>query len=261
MAIIDFRFRPPISNFLTGWLYDIDRRQAFAPRWGSGLSQSAIQKSLALCIQEMEDLDIIGVVPGRKSFGNMDNGDLVQLKTQSPDRFICLAGIDPGQDIARSLNEIDQYVLNNNCTGVNIEPGYCKPQITVDDERMYPIYEKCQKENIPMLLAFGGLCYSSLRYMMPQMIDKVAEDFPDLKIVLAHGGFPWVHAIANDVGIGLIYDIVLAEQSIIREEFEKVAILHLQEKTALLSGALIPAKDSPIIQAFIAFAVEACGKI
>lgn len=196
MTIIDFRFRPPVSNFLTGWLYDIEHRVEFAPRFGASISPSTLQKSLALCVAEMTELDIIGVVPGRKSFGNMDNGDLIRLRNQYPERFICLAGLDPSQPLKTTLDEIDRYVTGGGCAGVNIEPGYCQPQIMVNDKSiMYPIYEKCQKENIPVLLAFGGLCYASLRYMLPQMLDQVAEDFPDLKIVLAHGGFPWVHEV------------------------------------------------------------------
>lgn len=195
MSIIDFRFRPPISNFLTGWLYDIEHRVEFAPRWGATISPSAMAKSLALCVEEMEQLDVIGVVPGRKSFGNMDNGDLIQLQKQYPERFICLAGIDPSQPLNESFYEIDRFVLNDSCVGVNLEPGYCKTQIPVNDKILYPIYEKCQREKIPMLLAFGGLCYSSLRYMQPHMIDQVAEDFPELTIVLAHGGFPWVQEV------------------------------------------------------------------
>ena len=63
-----------------------------------------------------------------------------------------------------------------------------------DDERAYPVYELCEKENIPLLMTFGGVV-AEQNYYNPVFIQHIAQTFPNLKIVLAHGGFPHITGI------------------------------------------------------------------
>lgn len=60
----------------------------------------------------------------------------------------------------------------------------------------------------------------------------------------------WISAIANNVGIGLISNIVLSQTSMICDEFEKVAVLPIREKTALEFGLMIPDVEAPVIEKF-----------
>ncbi len=64
---------------------------------------------------------------------------------------------------------------------------------------------------------------------------------------------PWISAIANDVGVGLIHNVVLASSSMIRDEFEKVAILPIREKTSLEAGLLVPRNGDHFIDIFVEF--------
>lgn len=64
------------------------------------------------------------------------------------------------------------------------------------DHRIYDILGKLQKSNVPAIFHCGD-CLSSvnhakLKYAHPLGIDEVAVDYPNLKIVIAHVGFPWV---------------------------------------------------------------------
>lgn len=63
----------------------------------------------------------------------------------------------------------------------------------------------------------------------------------------------WISSIANNVGVGLIHNIVLSQSSMIRNEFEKVVVLPIREKTALEMGILIPDETVPFVQAFVDF--------
>ena len=60
-----------------------------------------------------------------------------------------------------------------------------------DDERLFPIYEKCEKHHIPFILQYGG-GINSVEYYDPSDIYRLAEAFPDLKICITHGGWPQV---------------------------------------------------------------------
>ena len=74
-----------------------------------------------------------------------------------------------------------------------MEPGYCTIPMKGDDKRNYPIYQKCQDNNIPVFLSFGGLIGPFMDYNDPNIIDHIASDFPELVLILAHGGYPYVN--------------------------------------------------------------------
>lgn len=198
--IIDFRLRPPFGEFKKSYIMsDIDFMTQWGSRFNMPVAESVKQQSIELCIKEMDEAKIdIGVIPGRKCFG-LTNDDLIKLMELYPKRFICFAGVDPHDPTEDSINEIHKYVQNGPCSGVVIEPGLSeneapgKPPMTPDDPRVHPIYEECQKHNIPLMISFGGLTNAALRYMSPFDIDNVAEKYPNLTIILAHGGFPWAN--------------------------------------------------------------------
>lgn len=191
--LIDFRIRPPFSGFRDAEIFcEIPRRIKFASQFGFELPQSVIDKSIDGMLQEMADAGVDkAVVPARKLY-NVTNDDLLELLGQYPDKFYGMAGVDP-LDGTKALDEIDQYIINGPCKGVTMEPGYCDEPLRADDERIFPVYEKCQNENIPIFLSFGGLVGPTLGYNDPEIVDRVAQIFPDLTLILAHGGYPYVY--------------------------------------------------------------------
>lgn len=195
MKIIDFRVRVPYGSFLKAGFYsDIPKREKVADgKYNMTLPQSVYQGSMELLLKEMDELNIVkAIVPARKAF-HVDNSELVSLLQEYPNRFIAFAAVDP-LDGEVALNEIMQYVVNGPCTGVVMEPGYSyeRERIAIDDDRGMPIYELCEKENIPMMLGFGGMLHPSLEKMRPVSVDNIALQFPNLRMVLAHGGWPFV---------------------------------------------------------------------
>ena len=194
--IIDFRVRPPYKSMAEGALWNMDRRRSFAARFKKGISESIEQKSMDLLIKEMDECGIDkGVVQVRLSIG-MKNEDLASLLKEYPDRFIGMIGVDPW-NVEQAFEDIDKYIVNGDATGVIIEHGFCNPAITADDGRNYPIYELCQRLDIPMTLSFGGLIGPYVDHNSPKMIDKVAKDFPKLTLILAHAGWPFVQEMAH----------------------------------------------------------------
>lgn len=63
----------------------------------------------------------------------------------------------------------------------------------------------------------------------------------------------WLSAIADDIGVGLIHNIVFADHSLIREQFEQVAIIPIREKMALEVGLLVPRNDDEATHVFATF--------
>ena len=67
----------------------------------------------------------------------------------------------------------------------------------MDDERVFPIYERCSREGIPVAMTFGGIFTPGLGYYAPLELDRVAAAFPDMNIALCHGGWPYVTEICQ----------------------------------------------------------------
>lgn len=199
MKIFDMRLRPPFGSICEGMFNNPGRElfepESFAHRFGMTIGESARQKSMDLFIEEMDEAGITaGAVLIRRSTG-MDNGDLEKLDALWPGRFVGVAGIDPHAPDA--LAEIDRYVVNGVARAVLVEPGFCRPALRADDRVIYPVYEKCQDENIPVYISFGGFVAPDLSYTDPMIIERVALDFPKLKLVIAHGGWPYVGGICH----------------------------------------------------------------
>jgi len=189
--IIDFRVRPPFSGFLKSELYcDLDFHSKFANRFGFELPQSVKEHSIELMLEEMKECGVDKVViPARKLY-NVTNDDLVDLLSKYPDKFFGMAGIDP-LDGEKALDEIHQYVINGPCVGITMEPGYCAEPLRADDERLHAVYQICEEKEIPIFLSFGGLVAPLMEFNNPEIIDRVAKKYPDLIIILAHGGYPY----------------------------------------------------------------------
>jgi uncharacterized protein len=68
-----------------------------------------------------------------------------------------------------------------------------------NDTRLYPIYEACQEQGLPVLFHAGTSLFegSKMRYSDPYTFDDVINDFPRLKIVLCHGGRGFWYNIAE----------------------------------------------------------------
>lgn len=97
------------------------------------------------------------------------------------------------------LDRLDECLRKKLIIGVKMYLGY--QPVYPYDERMRPVYELCQKYGVPAMFHTGDTYRKDARvkYAHPLHIDEVAVNFPDLKIVIAHMGNPWVMDCAEVV--------------------------------------------------------------
>lgn len=199
MTIIDFRVRPPARGFLGMIMYtEGERRNKFTRQLGLEPAPSAQARSMDMLIAEMDQAGIgIGVVQARVSdfFGSVSNDDVAAIVRDHPGRFIGIAAVDPTNRKA-AIGEIDKWMAAG-FKGVNIEPGAYPVPIYPDDRRLYPIYAHCEDREISVIIMAGGNAGPDLSYSFPVHLDRVAGDFPQLRIVVSHGGWPWVSEILH----------------------------------------------------------------
>jgi predicted TIM-barrel fold metal-dependent hydrolase len=110
-----------------------------------------------------------------------------------PGRFRGLAGIDPSRQMP-GLRELERGVREFGFVGAHLYPHwYGWPP---DDRRFYPFYAKCCELDVPIMMQIGHcLDYKRDRILestgRPIALDRVAIDFPELKVIGIHLGWPW----------------------------------------------------------------------
>ncbi len=66
------------------------------------------------------------------------------------------------------------------------------------DRKMYPLFAKCVDLDIPVSMQVGHLLEAMpSEHGRPILLDQIASDFPELKIVGAHTGWPWVEELIS----------------------------------------------------------------
>ena len=195
--VIDTKCRPPFGDLVKSYVFNVTTRKRCAYRFQMELPASFLENSMELFLDEMDRNQVEkAFVPIRRFSGTcgdtthaLENEIIFQLTSAYPERFYGIPDIDPlGGDL--SLQEIQQYANRSDTCGITLEPGY--QFVNVDDPRIYPIYAFCQAKKIPIFLSFGGRCQRKLENLQPVALDRVLCDFPDLVMIVAHGGWPYV---------------------------------------------------------------------
>ena len=132
------------------------------------------------------------MIGGRVMAARTTSNDLMaRLQKEHWGKFLGVAGIDCGNVLHNALDELDRSA-GLGLRVVFIEPGR-SPGCDIDDQRLYPLYEKCLAHDMALFPQTSGPWGGkSIDYAHPRHIDHVAEDFPNLRIIAGHACYPYV---------------------------------------------------------------------
>lgn len=124
---------------------------------------------------------------GTVIFSNEQIAELCRLSS----RFIGFASVDPR--VPNAVESLEYAVKELGLRGLKLSPP--TQEFSPNDAKlMYPIYKKAEALGIPVIF-HAGMSWepkARLKYGLPLLLEDVAADFPELKIVIAHFGWPWV---------------------------------------------------------------------
>lgn len=122
--------------------------------------------------------------------GNVRTETVIELCRAVPDFFLPFASVDPNTD-PDPAGLLRRYIDEGPVYGLKLYPSY--QYFYPNERRVYPLYEVCVEHRLPVLLHIGTSVIpgTRLKYCDPVHLDDVAVDFPDLVIVMAHGGRGW----------------------------------------------------------------------
>lgn len=84
--------------------------------------------------------------------------------------------------------QAENAVKNLGMKGFKLLPSYA--HFYPNDEKLFPFYEVAQSAKAPIMFHTGISAFkgSRIKYADPLLLDDVADAFPDLKIIMEHGG-------------------------------------------------------------------------
>jgi hypothetical protein len=128
----------------------------------------------------------------------VSNYEIAELAAKHADVVIPFASIDPRKG-KRGAQEARDLVERHGVRGFKFH-GIMQ-DIDPSDRIAYPLYEVIAEHKLPAIFHTGHSGMGSgmrggggvrLKWGRPMLVDDVAVDFPDMKIILAHPGWPWV---------------------------------------------------------------------
>jgi len=119
---------------------------------------------------------------------SLDNESVYDAITRYPDRFIGLYTVNPWDD--RSTDELEDALENKGFKGLYMNPlrhGY----MLCEHDVFYPLLEVCRKHQVVVWCFGAAEVFSS-----PVFFNKMAEDFPDVNIIMGRMGLYYDNASA-----------------------------------------------------------------
>ena len=153
--------------------------------------------SALLEIMDADGVARVGLVtdvsPNVMGLTDEANDFTVRYAEAAPTRLLPFGGVDPvtSPDAERALERL----LDLGIRVLKIHPPHMRCAANAYTEgldALAALYRRCESEGLPVMIHTGTSIFPGARskFGNPMEIDDVAIDFPDLRIVMAHGGRP-----------------------------------------------------------------------
>ena len=136
---------------------------------------------------------VTDVSPNVMGMTDEANDFTMRYAQAAPDRLLPFGGVDPvtSPDAGQELERL----LDLGIRMLKIHPPHMRCAANAYTEGLDALallYKRCEAEGLPVMIHTGTSIFPGARskFGNPMEIDDVAIDFPDLRIVMAHGGRP-----------------------------------------------------------------------
>ncbi len=163
-------------------------------KWGRALVPAVVQTVQADATRHLQasdpvDRSIVLAFKSRYLDAEIPNRYVAEYVRQNPGKLVGFAGIDPTERDWLEELRIAQDELH--LKGVTISPGMQNFHPT--DLRAMRLYEECVRREMPILVEHNHRNPGArLEFSRPLLLDEVAREFPRLRLVVAHLGYPWI---------------------------------------------------------------------
>ena len=264
MKVIDFRFRPNTPEIING----IKNSTMFkAACEVIGFDQRKPQPLDEI----VADLDAMGV-----ELGVITGRDAETTYASRPTTTACSNSAALSQQVRgplghRSPQEDGRRARDREGRQGIRHEGYRHRSLSghmpASDARFYPLYTKCCELDVPVFITMAPppcVPGAILEYADPRDVDKVARDFPELTLIMSHGGYPFVDAAIYTCqrNANVYMDISEYERSPQVETYVKAMCTTISDKVLFASAhPFIELRDALDAYAAFPFTDEVRNKI
>ncbi|MER6178803.1 amidohydrolase family protein [Streptosporangium sp. NPDC001681] len=194
MRIIDARVRLP-QHLRETATYNAPFRQTEQYDRVLGLTGKMNEGTLPDLLAAMDAEGIDRAVMHAESEGGESaealNEALVKVVAEHPGRFSGIGTVDlyPPRP-TRAARQVAAAAAQG-LLGVAVQPAFFG--LDIDDRALYPMYSRAEELGL-VVAVHTGITYSRMhpiRHERPELLDQVACDFPDLRLIACHAGWPW----------------------------------------------------------------------
>ena len=197
--IIDAWAQHPTPRHLAQPMFDSLRRWTRSAEGAfAGLSVDQ-QWPVAVTIASMDDADVgrslLSAWEGPRG-SLISNDEVAGFVREAPDRLTGVGSVDLTRP-RDTVREIRRCVRELGFKAIRVLPWLWN--LPPDDRRYYPLYAECVELDIPFCTQVGHtgpLCPSEPGRPIPYL-EHVALEFPELRIVAGHVGFPWTQEMIS----------------------------------------------------------------
>jgi len=151
------------------------------------------------------DVAIFNPFGFREDYGGKDMipiEEQAEVKKAFPSQTMMLGGgLTPNQGVSATLDRLQMFVEDYNISGLKLYTFDSTPQKGWwfdDEERAYPIWEKCRELGIKNIGCHKGIPFGQFmaRYAHAEDFDKPCDDFLDLNFIAFHSAWPYQAELA-----------------------------------------------------------------
>ena len=192
MKVCDLRIRPATQEF-SSYMRNPDGTPGYIfTKTGHPVPEIT---SMEAFLADVKDAGITKFVcTGRAPIVSDDY--IASLADKYSDQIIGVGGCNPAEGEA-ALKHVEHCIKDLGLHGISMDTFFYDKY--PNDPLFYPVYDLCQSLNVPVFLTMGPLPIGmgKFRYANPVYVDDIAQDFPKLRVVISHGGFPYTQEIMS----------------------------------------------------------------
>jgi predicted TIM-barrel fold metal-dependent hydrolase len=190
MGYISVHLHPPTQEFLDGYSTALARMAGSLNAENRRRAAIPIEAFVEDMVKHDIERAVILPIDARTAYRDewVPNEYVARVVNAYPDRVLGFASVDPNMG-AEAIKALDHAILELKLTGLKLDAT--KQGWDPSDRRYYPLFERVQELSVPVTFHTGWSPGFSLQFGNPVYYDNLANDFPEIRMNLAHFGWPW----------------------------------------------------------------------
>ena len=200
MKVIDVWHQPFTPELMKKAYFDDEEQRKVVEWWG--IQDRIAGKTPSEFVAEMDKNYVDKVlIPSAKIKSYLKQvmqwdftpDEIYSIIKDYPQRLYGLYGVNPYNRM-KGVRELERAVKEFGFVGAHIHTyGY---GLNINHRLYYPYYAKCEELGVAVMMQIGHSAEAMPSETgRPILLDTVALDFQDLKLVAAHTGWPWVEEL------------------------------------------------------------------